>query len=88
MEILYFVFFIILIFINIGAIISVWIEDIIYSTKDKILKTIFIIFLPFIGAFRELYFSRKYHKIHKNNIDSNSVSDTPGSLSGLASNGD
>jgi hypothetical protein len=68
-EHIYILIIIIGIILHVGAIISVWIEEILYSTKVKILKTFFIILVPFIGAIIELYVSRKHNKVHKESVD-------------------
>jgi hypothetical protein len=46
--------------LDIGAIMSVILEDLLYSKKTKILKIIFILAVPLIGALIEMWLIRKY----------------------------
>jgi hypothetical protein len=46
--------------LDIGAIMSVISEDLLYSKKTKILKIIFILAVPLIGALIEMWLIRKY----------------------------
>lgn len=69
MEHIYILIITIGIVLHVGAITSIWIEEILYSTKVKILKTFFIILVPFVGAILELYISKKHNKVHKESPD-------------------
>jgi len=46
--------------LDIGAIMSVVLEDFLYSKKTKALKIIFILAVPLIGALIEIWLMRKY----------------------------
>lgn len=48
--------------LDLGAMATVLLEDILYSGKVKFFKILFILFIPLIGAIRELYVLRKFNK--------------------------
>lgn len=49
-------------FLQIGAIISISREDILYSKREKVFRTMAVVFIPIVGIFMEYYTYRKYSK--------------------------
>jgi len=57
-----FVILFILTMLDIGAIIAVLLEDILYSKKEKLIKVLFILLVPFIGAVWVIWKIKKFYK--------------------------
>ena len=67
MEYLWIMFVLtLLIIINTAAINAVWQESILYSKNERILKMVFILMIPFLGAIVELYMLSKDYKKSEN----------------------
>lgn len=49
-----------LVLLDIAALFAVINEDLLYEPSQKFLKVIFILFVPFIGAIRELWLLSRY----------------------------
>lgn len=74
------------VFFQIGAIISIVNEEILYSGKEKLFRTLLVLFIPIIGILIEYLNARKYDKrTYQSNGSEDTTTGGSGYFTGLSS---